>query len=279
MKLRRPQVRADQLVDVTVERRRQQEALAACRRLAHQLVDDRVEAQVAQVVGLVEDSDLDVVHAAGATVDQVLEATRRGDDDVGPVAQLLDLAVVGRAAAHRGQLQVNCLGEGLQRAAYLGGELTRGYDDQGARVLRAATVAGEPGKDRQAESQCLAGAGLRAAEHVMSGQRVGNDGRLDGGRGGDVLAGKGLHQFRREVERVECDARLGRGVFGQGRLSGSHRKRNSSVVGRVLARIPRRGPASLRDARHPITGPARQLLLTAPRTHTGRQLRPAEFHL
>ena len=99
------------------------------------------------MVGLVEDGDRDVVQTAAAALDQILQATWGGDDNVGAVTELFDLLVVRRAAVHRGQLQVNGLGERLQSAAYLGGELTRGYDDQCTRVLRAAAFAGEPGKD------------------------------------------------------------------------------------------------------------------------------------
>ena len=58
------QVAADELVDVAVERGRQQQALAVGRRRGEQRVDRLVEAEVAQVVGLVEDRDLDVVERA-----------------------------------------------------------------------------------------------------------------------------------------------------------------------------------------------------------------------
>ena len=46
------------------------------------LGDDRVEAQIAQVVGLVQGHDLDVVETAEAASDQVVEATGGGDDEV-----------------------------------------------------------------------------------------------------------------------------------------------------------------------------------------------------
>ena len=66
--LRVAQVGADQLVDVTVERGAEQHPLRAGRGHRDQLVDGRVEAEVAQVVGLVEDGQLDVVEEAVAVL-------------------------------------------------------------------------------------------------------------------------------------------------------------------------------------------------------------------
>ena len=67
------QVLADQSVHVTVEGGAEQQPLAAGRQLVEQGVDGREEPQVAQVVGLVEDSHLHVVGGQRAPVDQVLQ--------------------------------------------------------------------------------------------------------------------------------------------------------------------------------------------------------------
>src|SRR5204862_5057563 len=82
------QVGTDQRVDVAVESGAEQQPLAAGGGEADQLVDGRVEAEVAEVVGLVENGDLDVVEEDVAVLEQVLEPARRGDDEVGSLAEL-----------------------------------------------------------------------------------------------------------------------------------------------------------------------------------------------
>ena len=104
------QVGADQLVDVTVERGAEQHPLRALGRHPDELVDRRVEAEVAQVVGLVEDGQLDVVEEAVAVLEQVLEPARRRDDDVGTLTELAGLLVVRRAAVHRDHLEARSTG-------------------------------------------------------------------------------------------------------------------------------------------------------------------------
>ena len=272
VQLRVAQVGAHQAVDVAVERRREQHPLAAGGGLAHQRVDGRVEAEVAQVVGLVEDGDLDVVGAAVALVEQVLQAARGGHHDVGAGAQLLDLPVVRRTAVDGRQLEVRCEGERLERAAHLGGQLAGRHHDQRARLLGAAARAGQTGQDRQPEGERLARAGLGAAEHVVAGHGVGDDGGLHGGGVGDgdlrrgrrrpAAAGRGR---RRRARRAGWSGWSGR--------PGTSRRCSKRGGGRDLTRTTRCGTASLQDAMRsssPITGPAP----VGRRTHTGRQRRP-----
>ena len=61
---------------------REQQALAALRGLVQDAGDDRQEAEVGHVVGLVEHGDLDGVEGDEALLHQVLEAAGAGDDDV-----------------------------------------------------------------------------------------------------------------------------------------------------------------------------------------------------
>ena len=68
--------------DLAVERGREEEGLAVARRSADDPVDGGPEAHVEHAVGLVEHEHADAVEAHGAARDQVLEAARRGDDDV-----------------------------------------------------------------------------------------------------------------------------------------------------------------------------------------------------
>ena len=76
---------AGQLGNVTVQRRRKQHGLAVVGRLVEQASDGGHEAHVGHPVGLVEDDPIDVAEIHGALVDEVLEATRAGDEDVDAV--------------------------------------------------------------------------------------------------------------------------------------------------------------------------------------------------
>ena len=56
------------------------------------------EAHVGHAVGLVDDDDVDLVEAQRAAVDEVLEATGRGDDDLDAAAEHLHLLLHAGAA-------------------------------------------------------------------------------------------------------------------------------------------------------------------------------------
>src|SRR5699024_7119600 len=137
------QVALDQLVDVTVERGRQQQPLAARRRLGQDRVDRLEEAEVAQVVGLVEHRDLDVVERQAAAVGQVRQATGGGDDEVDAALERVDLLVDRHTAVDGRVLEADLLREGHQGGVHLGRQLTGRQQDQGAGSLRAAGAAGE----------------------------------------------------------------------------------------------------------------------------------------
>ena len=70
-------VGADELLDVAVERGREQQRLAIGPDLVEDAVDLGKEAHVGHAVGLVHHHDVDLVEADGALVDQVLEAAGR----------------------------------------------------------------------------------------------------------------------------------------------------------------------------------------------------------
>ena len=288
VELRVAQVRLDQRIDVAVEGCAEQHPLAAGGRHPDQLVDSRVEAEVAQVVGLIEDRDLDVLEEAVTLLQQVVETTRRGDHDVGALAQLAGLALVRRAAVDRDHLQVHRAGERLDRLGDLVGQLASGHDDDRARVARAGLLASEAGQDRKAEGECLAGAGLSATEDVLAAHRVGDDRRLDGGRRGDALLGQYGDQSVRELPE---DTRAGRrcgdldeGVLGhvEGVVKGGRGHANLLSMwrrGRVRRETTREwSPVSQQDAAEPLSREVRLLwtrftglcaILTA--HHTGLQ--------
>src|SRR6185312_6159491 len=84
----------DQGVDGLVQGGGEQQPLTPPRSLGQQAPDARKEAKVGHVIGLVQHGDLDVAEDAVALGDQVLEATRAGDDDVDAPAQRSDLRVL-----------------------------------------------------------------------------------------------------------------------------------------------------------------------------------------
>ncbi len=108
---------------------------------------------------------------------------------------------------------------------------------------RARSPVGEPGQQRQAEGERLAGAGLAAAEDVPAGQRVRDGRRLDLERGGDALpgqhadqrlrAGRGRRSRRLDGLGLGLDGgglgRRGLGRWHRGRWRGGGRGRSSAA--------------------------------------------------
>ena len=129
------------------------------------------------------------------------------------------------------------LAERHQRVVDLHGQLAGRHQDQGLRVVRPGPAArGEPGEQRQAEGERLAGAGLAAAEHVPAGERVGDGGRLDRERRGDALPGQRADQLLGQAEGGEAD-RLG------GRSARARPARRRSLPVRCRPRSERRRAA------------------------------------
>ena len=198
------EVAADQRVDLAVQRGREQQPLGVGVGLVEQLLDDREEAQVGHEVGLVQHRDDDLGEGGLALADQVLQPARRGDDDVDAAAQLLDLAVHGRAAVDGGQLDADRLAERGQVVVHLLGQLTGRHEDQAARGAAALLDLGaDAGEQRQAEGQGLARAGGGLAEHVAAGEGVGQGGGLDGERVADAAPLERGHQRLGQAQLAE----------------------------------------------------------------------------
>ena len=142
----------DEDVDRTVERRREEQALALRRRLLHDPANAGQEAEVGHVVGLVEDRDLDAVEEDVALLHEVLEAAGAGDDDVDAVPEPLDLRVLADAAEDRLRGEAERLGEGRHGRVDLGDELAGRREDQGAGPAGLTALAGL-GQARQQRQQ------------------------------------------------------------------------------------------------------------------------------
>ena len=130
------QVALDEHVDTRVERRREQHPLAAAGGRVEQATDGGQEAEVCHVVGLVEHGDLDLGEVAGALLDQVLEATGTGDEDVDAGAERLHLRVLADAAEDGAGLETVHLGQRRECCVDLRDQLAGRRQDQGARALR-----------------------------------------------------------------------------------------------------------------------------------------------
>ncbi len=204
-------------VDTTVEGRREQQALSARRGAGQNAGDGGEKAEIGHVVGLVQHGDRDRVQPDVGLTDQVFEAAGCGHHDVGAAPQLGDLLGLADSAEDGHRLQARGLGQRFERGQNLIGQLAGGSQDQRSRRARTGALRDRPGGRHQArqprhqgqgEGQRLAGAGAAAAEHISSGQCVGQGGRLNRERGFDALIAQGGDQGGGDAER-------GKGGLGQ----------------------------------------------------------------
>jgi hypothetical protein len=163
------------------------------------MVDLRLEAHVEHPVRLVEDQDPHAVQTDQAALGDVLEASRRRDEDVRARRTLRLLAEL-RAAV--GDADAQALGP--RDVLEVVGDLLRelaGWDEDQRRRRRAAPV--EPLDDRQRERERLARARLRASEDVLALERVGHHEALDLERREDPARREGVDDGIRYAEVQE----------------------------------------------------------------------------
>ena len=146
------------------------------RRLLEEPRDDGQEAEVGHVVGLVEHGDLDVVEGA-APCARCRSTSRPGVATTmsTPRCRARDLAADRRAAEDgRRRARRAAWPSGARASATCWASSRVGTRTRPRGAVGAGTPArGQPGEQRQAEGQRLAGAGLAPAEHVAAGQGVG----------------------------------------------------------------------------------------------------------
>src|SRR6476660_9361228 len=136
-----------------LEGRGEKQRLALARGHGDDPVDGRLDAQVEHPIGFVEDQDANVAKAHGPAAEEVLQASRRGDDDLrsrGVLGLLLD----ADAAVHGRNPQVAALHRTFQFLDYLGGELAGRHQHE--RSGRAIAL-GEALGDGHAERKGLSG--------------------------------------------------------------------------------------------------------------------------
>ena len=194
-------VATHQLVDVAVERRREQHRLTVRADLVEQPAHRGQEAHVGHPVRLVDHRLVDVGQRQVAVFDEILEPTGASHGDVHAVAQCLGLtAVVG--AAEEG-MHPPLIGhrQGVQGIADLLRELTGGREDQGPRTARGRLA--HHRHHRHAERQGLAGPRRRLGREIPPGERVGDHHLLHRERLEHVECGELGDQFGRHAEAGE----------------------------------------------------------------------------
>ena len=136
---------------------------------------------------------------------QVEQAAGRRDQHVETVHQVAHLPSHRHAADHERGLDAHVAAVGAEAFEDLARELARRAEHQHARalLLQRLTVGGEPVEDRKRERGGLAGAGLRDADEVASGEDDRNGVGLDRGGGGVLLLSKGTGDRLCEAEFVE----------------------------------------------------------------------------
>src|SRR5204862_6457539 len=125
--------------------------------------------------GLVEDEGADLRQVEQPALRKILEAARRGDEDVRLLGALA-LGAERNAAVGRCHAEAIRLGEGVEILGDLRRQLPSRYEDE-----RGWTGIGCRGAldDGQREGEGLAGSRRRADEDIHAGERVGEDELLD----------------------------------------------------------------------------------------------------
>ena len=257
--------------DSPVERGAEQQHLALATGALEDATDRREETHVGHAVRLVDDDGGDIVELDDTGRQQVLEAAGAGDDELGAALERAALRSVPDAAVDGDEVMAAPAHQRLQGGGDLAGQFTRRHEDQSSRA--AAGGGGQPGDQRDAEGQGLAGAGGGATADVAPGERIGDHRRLDGG---------GIDEAGRLEDGTEIVGHAERGepVAGERTCEGQlpvDRQRNRpeqrSVCAparrRQLAPRYRRGP----PLRRPKPQPDRRS------RYAGLLLDPAPIHL
>jgi hypothetical protein len=231
---------------LSFECRGEKEGLAVTRHLGHDPVDRRPEAHVEHAIRLVEGEHAHAVEPHSPAGDQVLEPSRRGDHDVGLPGQLGLLLETDPAVDGGDRERARCR-ERPYLLDDLADELARRREHQRGRPFVGGLDQIDEG---DAERERLTRPGRRLHQHVVAGERVGYDRRLDRKGRFDASLGETTCDHRRDAEigkgfRVHSAPDNGRSETAASYLGDSpdpdrycHRRREP----RGRRRHPHRGP-------------------------------------
>ncbi len=175
----------------------EQHRLASGGRHRQQLLDVRQEAEVEHLVRLVQHDGAGVRQREVPLFGQINEAAWGADDDFDARFQRLDLGLVGPSAVDREHPNAAARASASQVLSDLAGQFASRGHRKGLR--RSGTLEGIEAligggqhslQHRQAEAECLAGAGLGLADDVVAAQGDRQRHRLDGERMRDAVLGQ-----------------------------------------------------------------------------------------
>ncbi len=209
----------------------EQQRLALPRNERHDPAHVAQEAHVEHAVGFVDDERAHHVEADVLLIDEIEQASRRGDEDVDAVAERRNLLVLIDAAEDDGIAELEIAAVGLEAVVYLERELARGRQDERAHAARFVLtgVLGEALEQRQAERGGLAGAGLRDAEDVAARKHQRNGLGLDRGGIDIVFGGKSALKRLGHAERGKHRNRQNKSLLA---------RKGAALRTRVLALLP-----------------------------------------
>ena len=200
------QVLAGDLFDGGRHRRAEQGRQAIIRGARRDRLDVLSKAHAQHFVGLVEDQHAHVRQVQRTLLDEVDDAARGADDDLGAALEGANLRAVRRTAIDGDDVKASGAGrEILDRLGALHGELTGGSQDQS---LDVTLIGVDDGQQRQAESCRLAGARLGDADDVAQLQQRRDRSGLDRGGHAEAHVGNGREDLLGQSEAGE-----GHGVF------------------------------------------------------------------
>ena len=105
--------------------------------MTYNIPDGGQEAHVQHAIGLVEDQVLDTGEVAVAPGHEVYQATRSGDNNVGPPSERLNLRLFADAAENRGHTEGEELGIVPHILVDLDYQFPGGCEEEGTNMTRA----------------------------------------------------------------------------------------------------------------------------------------------
>ena len=166
------------------EGRRHEHDLALLREEAEDLLDDRLEVDGEQFVGLVEHHHLAVAQVGLLLLGEIEDSARRRDDDVHLLVQAVDVLLDLCASRRDHALDFEVLREVLHHARDLQRELSRRHEDQRLDLLLLRVDALQ---DRNDVGGRLSGAVLRPRNNRLASDRERNRLLLDRRRSVEAL--------------------------------------------------------------------------------------------
>ncbi|MNX18764.1 hypothetical protein D3C86_486670 [compost metagenome] len=196
---------ADEARDLRGNGRRQDQRLLAATRLMQEEIHVLAKAHVEHAIRLVEHQEADAAQVEAVALGEVLEPSRRADDEILAALNGLALLTQAHAAIEGHDAQPACGSHLGDRLADLNGQLPRRNDHECLRP-RTGLEAREQG---QAIGQCLSGPRLGLDDDVALRQDERNGLLLNGGQFRESHGGKALEDGGAQRGAVELGSQRG----------------------------------------------------------------------